>query len=133
MVDANVWFIALTSQSSLGDQCREELSADPNWIQPEHARIEVLRTLGKLELSGSITSDDADVFCVEVCKAPVLTIGNDSDLLSDAWKLRHNVSLYDAPYIVLAYRYASPLITCDRRLAKAAATAKIDVRLLSAD
>jgi predicted nucleic acid-binding protein len=38
-------------------------------------------------------------------------------LLPRIWQLRHNVSAYDAAYLVLADQLHAPLITRDRRLA----------------
>jgi predicted nucleic acid-binding protein len=40
-------------------------------------------------------------------------------LLSAAWDLRHNLSVYDALYVALARRLRCPLITVDRRLVAA--------------
>lgn len=41
------------------------------------------------------------------------------DLLRAAWGLRHNVSYYDALYVVLAAALDAPLVTLDARLARA--------------
>jgi predicted nucleic acid-binding protein len=40
-------------------------------------------------------------------------------LLPRIWQLRHNLSTYDAAYVVLAEKLGSPLITRDARLAAA--------------
>jgi len=40
-------------------------------------------------------------------------------LLGRAWQLRHNVSFYDGIYVALAEMLDAPLVTLDRRLAKA--------------
>jgi predicted nucleic acid-binding protein len=42
-------------------------------------------------------------------------------LLPKIWKYRHNLSAYDAAYIVLAEALSAPLLTRDRRLAGASA------------
>ena len=39
------------------------------------------------------------------------------DLLTRAWKLRGNVTAYDAMYVALAEALDAPLVTCDRPLA----------------
>jgi len=41
------------------------------------------------------------------------------DLLTRAWKLRGNVTAYDAMYIALAEALDAPLVTCDTPLARA--------------
>ena len=50
------------------------------------------------------------------------------DLLTRAWKLRENVTAYDAMYVALAEALEAPIVTCDRRLARAPGhRAQIDV------
>lgn len=41
-------------------------------------------------------------------------------LLPRVWALRHNLTAYDAVYVALAEALDAPLLTRDRRLAKAA-------------
>ena len=53
-------------------------------------------------------------------------------LISAQWELRHNVSAYDAAYVVLAQRFAVPLLTTDPWLARAATALGAEVRLVSA-
>jgi predicted nucleic acid-binding protein len=44
-----------------------------------------------------------------------------SPLTERAWELRHNVTAYDAMFVVLAEALRAPLVTCDAALAAAAA------------
>ena len=58
---------------------------------------------------------------------PIRRYRNDV-LLHRIWELRHNVSAYDAAYIDLAEGLRVPLITWDKRLAKARGhRAKVEV------
>jgi predicted nucleic acid-binding protein len=41
------------------------------------------------------------------------------DLLTRAWKLRENVTAYDAMYVALAEALDATVVTCDAPLAKA--------------
>jgi predicted nucleic acid-binding protein len=41
------------------------------------------------------------------------------DLLARAWKLRENITVYDAMYVVLAEALDAPIVTCDTALATA--------------
>ena len=43
-----------------------------------------------------------------------------TDLLYEVWSLRHNVSAYDAMYVVLARAIDCPLLTLDVGLVRAA-------------
>ncbi len=48
--------------------------------------------------------------------------------LSDrVWELRANITAYDATYVALAELLDCPLITCDRRLARAVSTVDVEV------
>lgn len=50
------------------------------------------------------------------------------DLLTHAWKLRSNVTAYDAMYVALGKALGAPVITCDQALAQAPALqARIEV------
>jgi predicted nucleic acid-binding protein len=44
-------------------------------------------------------------------------------LLDRTWQLRHNLTFYDGIYVALAEVLDAPLITLDRRLARAAGDA----------
>jgi predicted nucleic acid-binding protein len=41
------------------------------------------------------------------------------DLLARAWKLRENLTAYDAMYVALAEALDAPIVSCDAPLAKA--------------
>ncbi len=43
------------------------------------------------------------------------------------WELRANITAYDATYVALAELLECPLITCDRRLARAVRTVAVEV------
>lgn len=47
------------------------------------------------------------------------------DLLSEVWAQRHNMTAYDAMYVVLARVLGCQLLTLDVRLAKAASDCTI--------
>lgn len=50
-------------------------------------------------------------------------------LADRVWELRANLTSYDATYVALAELLQCPLVTCDRRMARAART--IEVRSIS--
>ena len=53
-----------------------------------------------------------------------LVITPTARLVSDAWKLRDSLTIYDACYAVLAQKLGAALITADEKLAKALRTAR---------
>jgi predicted nucleic acid-binding protein len=120
VLDASTWVLALVDSGTRGDGARQVLGADPDWMVPAHAAIEVLRTLRRYETSGAIDVSAASELALEVIRAEVRQVLPDAALLSYVWQHRHNVSLYDAPYLGLAARHGVPLVTNDLRLARAA-------------
>ena len=47
-----------------------------------------------------------------------LSLVSTSDLLPEAWRLRHHITVSDACYVVLARRLGATLVTGDKRLAR---------------
>ena len=127
VVDASVWATALADSGPTGDASRDALTLDPDWLMPAHAPTEVLRTLRRFEMAGKLTAAQADRAVAEVSLASLRYAGPDEPMLTSMWRLRHNVRLYDAPYVVLAAMHGCPLVTLDQRLAAAARAAGVQV------
>jgi predicted nucleic acid-binding protein len=49
----------------------------------------------------------------------ISTVTPTPDLLGRAWKLRDNISAYDAMYVALAEAIDAPMVTCDSPLSQA--------------
>jgi predicted nucleic acid-binding protein len=130
VVDASVWATGLADPGEVGGRCRQELYADPDWIGPAHLPTEVLRTLRRLEVAGRLSTEDASTLAADVASTQLRILGPEPWLLAAQWALRHNVSAYDAPYVVIAQRVAAHLITADARLARAATALGVQVRLI---
>lgn len=122
VVDASAWATALIDAGPAGEACRAALGADSSWLAPGHAPLEVLRTLRRCELSGALDREATERLADQVLETEIRLVG-DSATLAHAWRLRHNLSLYDGPYVSLALRFAVELITLDRRLERAAVQA----------
>lgn len=94
---------------------------------PHLIDLEVTQVLRRLEREETISarrSDEAlqDLADLRVTRYPHLVF------LTRIWELRHNVSAYDAAYVVLAERLKAPLISRDARLAHSAGhAAKIEI------
>ncbi len=119
VVDAGVWVRAIVDDGDTGDQCRQLLTADPDWVMPGHAPVEVLRTIRRYESAGIVTADQAEAYFDVVVAAQVRYIGPEPWILESVWTLRHNISPYDAPYAAIASAHDCELATLDDRLARA--------------
>lgn len=76
---------------------------------------QVLRRMARDRMLTSRRAEEAveDLAALRIVRyAPVL-------LLPRIWRLRHNLSAYDAAYVALAEKLQAPLITRDRRIAAA--------------
>lgn len=129
VVDASAMCAALLWQDEFGQRARLELGKDTDWVAPSHMPLEVIRTLRKAVLSRHTDQDDANEAFRALAYSGIEYIDVDSSLLERVWALSHNVSSYDAAYLVVAAEDESPLVTCDARLAKAAEQAKMDVEV----
>lgn len=92
---------------------------------PELLDIEVLQAFRRLDQDGAIPAPRGDV--VDVLKALRIRRYRHRDLCGGIWGLRHNVTAYDAAYVVLARMLGAALVTRD---AKLAAAPGLDVEVL---
>lgn len=85
---------------------------------PAHFDAEVFSALGRLARAGELADQLVEPILTELARAPFVRYAV-QPLLSAAWKLRHNLALRDALYVVLARRLGASLVTADGRLARA--------------
>jgi predicted nucleic acid-binding protein len=102
-------------------------SRNPSLHAPELLDLEVAQVLRRLVREGTLPTSRAaaaiqDLLDLRITRYP------HSLLLPRIWQLRHNLSAYDAAYVVLAQKLGATLLTRDARLASAAGhTATIEV------
>lgn len=88
-------------------------------VAPDILPMETASALRGLNLAGHL-GDDALAVAAEDFARLRVDLHQSMPLLPRALSLRHNFSAYDASYVALSEAYKCPLLTFDRRLAKAA-------------
>ncbi len=89
---------------------------------PHLADVEVAQALRRYARDGELDATAAAV-ALDDLRALDLQRHSHEPLLDRVWKLRENLSAYDAVYVALAEALDAVLLTCDGRLARAPGTA----------
>lgn len=129
VIDAGAWAMALVDDGDTGQACRTALANDDEWVAPEHAALETLRTIRRFESAGYINEVQAGVHVQAVIDASIRYVGAEPWVLQGVWRLRHTISPYDAPYVVVALAMELPMVTIDHRLGRAARAVGVEVRV----
>jgi predicted nucleic acid-binding protein len=120
VVDASVVFSALV-RGEHADWAEEHLSAAGGgrslWA-PHLIDAEVGHALRRRVAARKLPDDSASAALGKLAELPLRRVVH-TGLLDRAWQLRHNLTFYDGIYVALAELLGAPLITLDRRLARA--------------
>lgn len=85
---------------------------------PDIVNAEVLSVIRSLLIREQIDGRTAERAVQNLTRAPVQRLMT-GGLIAQIWSLHRNVTPYDATYVALAARLDAPLLTLDRRLARA--------------
>lgn len=106
-------------QTPAGQRIDQRIYARQDTLHTVHLLdVEFVQVLRRLVREGALVPKRAeaaleDMAALRITRyAPVL-------LLERIWRLRQNLSAYDAAYVALAEKLQAPLITRDRRIAAA--------------
>lgn len=96
----------------------ERIRSDADLHAPHLLDVEFQHALRRLTLSGAISDDRANDARTDFADLAIVRYPHVS-LADRMWELRHNMTVYDAAFVVLAEVLGAPLVTCDVRLARA--------------
>jgi len=117
VIDASA-LLEFLLQTPRGRRVEARLFRDEDEFHAPHLLdVEVVQGLRRLVRSGEVSSGRADEAIADLTDLDLHRHPH-LDLLGRAWKLRDNVSAYDAVYVALAEAIEAPMVTCDRPLAK---------------
>jgi predicted nucleic acid-binding protein len=100
-------------------------SAEP-LAAPDLLDLEIAGVLRRWEARGQIATRRAREALEDLAALPIVRYPARA-LLDEVWKLRHNLTVYDAVYVALAQALAARLLTTDGRMASAAGATGVEV------
>lgn len=118
VVDASA-LLEVLLQTSLGARVEARLFGEEDELHAPHLLdVEIAQGLRRLVRIGEVSSGRAGEAIADLADLDIHRHAH-LDLLDRAWRLRDNISAYDAMYVAVAEAIAAPLITCDQPLARA--------------
>lgn len=118
VVDASA-LLEFLLQTPLGTRVEARLFRDGDEFHTPHlVDVEVTQGLRRLVRSGEVSPDRAIEAIADLVDLDLHRHAH-LDLLTRAWKLRENVTAYDAMYVALAEALDAAVVTCDAPLATA--------------
>ncbi len=118
VADASAVVEALSAAGASGERARELLRRPV--AAPHLLDLEVSSALRRAVWQGNLGPDQARAAILGLASLPRIRRYAHAPLLERVWELRDNISTYDASYVALAEALGIPLVTADRRLARAA-------------
>jgi predicted nucleic acid-binding protein len=118
VVDASA-LLEFLLQTTLGERVEARLLRHEDELHAPHlVDVEVAQCLRRLVRTGEVPAGRAQEAIADLTDLDLHRHAH-LDLVGRAWKLRDNLTAYDAMYVALAEAIDSPLVTCDGPLANA--------------
>jgi predicted nucleic acid-binding protein len=118
VVDASA-LLEFLLQTAVGARVEARLFRNVDELHAPHLLdVEVGQGLRRLVRTGEVASGRAEEAIADLTDLDLHRHAH-VDLLARAWKLRDNLSAFDAMYVALAEAIEATIITCDSPLAKA--------------
>jgi predicted nucleic acid-binding protein len=118
VIDASA-LLEFLLQTSTGVRVEARLFRNEEELHAPHlVDVEVVQGLRRLVRMGEVSSGRAVEAIADLADLDLNRHAH-LDLLGRAWKLRDNISAYDAMYVALAEALEAPIVTCDKPLGNA--------------
>lgn len=127
VIDASA-AVELVLGGSRGRHIAGSIAGESNLAAPEVIDLEVIHTFRRLIRSGLVDADRASQALSRFFALPVEKYRHHA-LSGRIWDLRDSFTAYDAAYIVIAEGLGTPLITCDRKLARGVKSSPVRVEV----
>ena len=120
VADASVVAPVVADEGPDGVRFRQRLHGE-QVAAPDLLRIEVLSVIRRQLHVGTIDVTQAERAVVDLLDLPI-TVYPSAPLLLRCWRLRDNLTAYNACYVALAEALGCSLLTADARLSRAPGT-----------
>lgn len=102
------------------------VGAEDRLAAPDLLDVEAMSVLRRWERRGELDDRRARQLFDDLAELPIIRYPARA-ATRRAWRLRHNLTAYDAQYVALAQELRAELATTDERMATAAAAARVAV------
>ena len=119
VVDASALVELLLDTDEAGAVAARLFDSGASLAAPHLIDVEAAQVLRRYAQVGEIDDRRGREAMADLADMPIRRYPHDV-LLPRVWDLRHNLTAYDAVYVALAEALDAPLVTRDRRLARAA-------------
>ncbi len=110
--------VELALRTPVGRQLRRRLPTGATTWVPEHYYAEATAVLRRDEISGRLAPSRVQAALDRLLAVPAHRFAV-KPLMHEAWRLRNNLTIADALYVVVAQHLGAELVTTDLRLANA--------------